>query len=126
MDARLVSDCFPFSTRMESVNEHFSKFDKFKDEFFDHARNETIISSIDLEDHFSTLNLLRSQYKHDILDEISRNSAIYASIDINSLFKRHVSDLKIEFQSGLSEQFQNHKKLIKDLIDTNGQERRTW
>lgn len=48
----------------------------------------------ELKDFVGQSEKVRKQDKDDILNQISKKKAIDADVDINSLFKTHISDLK--------------------------------
>ena len=65
-------------------------------------------------------------HKEEILHAISHNSAIDAGLEINSVLRTHMGGMEKDFELSLSEQFQQHKKLLKELIDTESQETQDW
>ena len=109
----LTSGFLQLDSYFMKMNSHLVEIDEYLDPLSQTLSSEIRSSILTFKEFEDKLEKLRIEDKKEVIHSISQNNAIDAGLDINTILKTHIGELKKELVLSLFEQFISHKKLLK-------------
>lgn len=109
----ITSGFLQMDTYFLKLNSHYVSLNEHLESLSQTLLSEIRSSSLIFKEFETKFDKSRIEDKEELLHSILLNSALDAGLDINAVIKAHVSELKKDIQLSLSEQFKDHKKLMK-------------